>query len=429
MTRSKTSLSFIVLSVMIAVLAVTPVMFAQGETYLFLYQEFYIPASQPEVIAEGTFNLTAQSDFVAGIPSESAIGSRSSSQTYYFEMWSTDHVEIYFLDSGGGPASQYLTYVNDFVGDAPTDYTYKFFCDGYFQFNFTTSISPKLIIWSDGVDVSGNYLWLEGFSEIIYYPFYLRIDDSDATTTDIIDIDNTNSSLSAFILNDEQYDDFILDQDEFLGNTIYRNPPDSTDTVATVEQEKNFTLTFQAEKDQQYHLVMWHELNFDGISGTILYQYTYDRPFFNSYLSLFIVLIILVLFILFSVFRKYTLPPTVWFFTKLKYYLLTVPWEEFKATFGELRIELSNIASRMRGVQVEEEELICDNSMYKRWLILIQAIIGFVGLHRYMVGKYKSGIVFTLTLGFFGIGYIIDIIAVATGSFKDSEEKYILKWK
>lgn len=45
--------------------------------------------------------------------------------------------------------------------------------------------------------------------------------------------------------------------------------------------------------------------------------------------------------------------------------------------------------------------------------------LGVLGVHRYYVGKIGTGVIWTLTAGFFGIGWIVGIFTVALGGFYD----------
>ncbi len=49
--------------------------------------------------------------------------------------------------------------------------------------------------------------------------------------------------------------------------------------------------------------------------------------------------------------------------------------------------------------------------------LLITIFLGGLGVHRFMAGKIGTGIIWLLTGGCCGIGYIIDIVQVATGKF------------
>lgn len=52
------------------------------------------------------------------------------------------------------------------------------------------------------------------------------------------------------------------------------------------------------------------------------------------------------------------------------------------------------------------------NASEKDWLVtfLLCFFCGGIGVHRYYVGKIGTGILYTLTLGLFGIGYLFDLI-------------------
>ena len=55
--------------------------------------------------------------------------------------------------------------------------------------------------------------------------------------------------------------------------------------------------------------------------------------------------------------------------------------------------------------------------MDKTAALLITIFLGELGVHRFMSGKTGTGIIWLLTFGCFGIGYIVDVVQVATGKF------------
>lgn len=57
----------------------------------------------------------------------------------------------------------------------------------------------------------------------------------------------------------------------------------------------------------------------------------------------------------------------------------------------------------------------------KSTALLLCIFLGGIGAHYFYVGRIGRGILCWITLGnFFGIGWIIDIIRIATGGFKDN---------
>ena len=57
----------------------------------------------------------------------------------------------------------------------------------------------------------------------------------------------------------------------------------------------------------------------------------------------------------------------------------------------------------------------------------ILGIFGVAGIHRFYVGKIWTGILWFITLGWFYIGTIVDIVTIANGNFKDKSGAVINK--
>jgi hypothetical protein len=60
--------------------------------------------------------------------------------------------------------------------------------------------------------------------------------------------------------------------------------------------------------------------------------------------------------------------------------------------------------------------------------LLLAALLGLFGAHRFYTGRTRSGVVMALTLGGVGIWYLYDIIVVAAGGFRDIEGRLVLDW-
>jgi hypothetical protein len=59
---------------------------------------------------------------------------------------------------------------------------------------------------------------------------------------------------------------------------------------------------------------------------------------------------------------------------------------------------------------------------------LLAWYLGWLGIHRFYLGKIGTGILMLLTFGGLGIWTIIDFIIAVTGNMKDKEGKLIKKW-
>ena len=58
----------------------------------------------------------------------------------------------------------------------------------------------------------------------------------------------------------------------------------------------------------------------------------------------------------------------------------------------------------------------------KSWgvALVLCLLFGGAGFHRFYVGKVGSGIMYLLTVGWFGIGWLVDVITILTGNFRDA---------
>ncbi|AIM36590.1 hypothetical protein KO02_07645 [Sphingobacterium sp. ML3W] len=63
----------------------------------------------------------------------------------------------------------------------------------------------------------------------------------------------------------------------------------------------------------------------------------------------------------------------------------------------------------------------------ERWLacLLLCIFLGPFGAHRFYVGKIGTGVIQLLTFGGCGIWYIIDLVMIIIGNFKDSDGNVI----
>ena len=60
--------------------------------------------------------------------------------------------------------------------------------------------------------------------------------------------------------------------------------------------------------------------------------------------------------------------------------------------------------------------------------VLLCFFLVTLGIHRFYVGKIGTGILWLITLGFVGIGTLVDFILLLIGKFKDKDGKYLKNW-
>mgnify|MGYP001169232210 CR=1 FL=1 len=70
-----------------------------------------------------------------------------------------------------------------------------------------------------------------------------------------------------------------------------------------------------------------------------------------------------------------------------------------------------------------------DMSPQNQWLVtlLLCFFVGFLGVHRFYVGKIGTGVLHLLTLGCFGIWTLIDLVIIILGNFRDKDGNLVTR--
>ena len=59
-------------------------------------------------------------------------------------------------------------------------------------------------------------------------------------------------------------------------------------------------------------------------------------------------------------------------------------------------------------------------------VFLLCFFLGSFGIHRFYIGKWQTGILWLLTGGLLGIGWLIDVILILMHSMRDADGKLLL---
>jgi|TARA_B100000767_G_scaffold273585_1_gene304141 TM2 domain-containing membrane protein YozV len=76
---------------------------------------------------------------------------------------------------------------------------------------------------------------------------------------------------------------------------------------------------------------------------------------------------------------------------------------------------------------MNEELNISDKRILPTFLLFI-VLSWPLGAHRFFLKRYASAILFVLTIGGFGIWWIVDFILIVTGSMTDHQGKIVKIW-
>jgi hypothetical protein len=61
-------------------------------------------------------------------------------------------------------------------------------------------------------------------------------------------------------------------------------------------------------------------------------------------------------------------------------------------------------------------------------VLLLCLLFGWLGVHRFFVGKIGTGVLMMVTIGGLGIWIVIDLILIILGEFRDRDGHRILRW-
>jgi TM2 domain-containing membrane protein YozV len=60
--------------------------------------------------------------------------------------------------------------------------------------------------------------------------------------------------------------------------------------------------------------------------------------------------------------------------------------------------------------------------------LVLCVLLGYFGVHRFYVGKFVTGVIWLLTGDLLGVGYIVDMVMTAIGTFTDVDRLPLCFW-
>ncbi|MEI6437952.1 MAG: TM2 domain-containing protein [Candidatus Omnitrophota bacterium] len=60
--------------------------------------------------------------------------------------------------------------------------------------------------------------------------------------------------------------------------------------------------------------------------------------------------------------------------------------------------------------------------------LLLCFFLGLLGAHRFYVGKKGTAVLMLLTIGGLGVWYVVDLIFIVCGIFRDGQGRRVMEW-
>src|SRR2546429_4054089 len=60
--------------------------------------------------------------------------------------------------------------------------------------------------------------------------------------------------------------------------------------------------------------------------------------------------------------------------------------------------------------------------------LILQILGGPLGLHRFYVGRWQTGILFAVTFGGIGLWWMYDLVLMLAGEFRDGDDRLLRNW-